>query len=288
MGRGGAGQLLPPFAVIAHNFAQDSENQIHSDSTARRYGFRGGLVPGVADYAYMTRPVVESLGSEWLRRGFAEARFLKPVYDGDRVEARGRVLSAEPLQLEVELFDSAGEKCATLAAGLDETSEPTAIEADDYRAGARLPAPEERPPASLEILAPATVLAALEIPALDETELEALAERYRDDLALYQGDGAVLHPAFLLDRANRILSANVRLGPWIHTASRVRHLEEPDWRRPMQLRGRVSESYERSGHEIVVLDLALFELENGELGKPYAHVLHTAIIRPRPRPGRHG
>ena len=33
---------------IAYNHATESENKIHSDEVARRYGFRGGLVPGYA------------------------------------------------------------------------------------------------------------------------------------------------------------------------------------------------------------------------------------------------
>ena len=32
------------------------------------------------------------------------------------------------------------------------------------------------------------------------------------------------HPAFTLGLANWVLSANVRLGPWIHVESRIRHL----------------------------------------------------------------
>ena len=39
---------------------------IHEDDLARQYGFKGGLVPGVTVYAWMTHPVVEALGVEWL------------------------------------------------------------------------------------------------------------------------------------------------------------------------------------------------------------------------------
>ena len=50
------------YEVRAHNAATASENKIHDDDVARRYGFSGGLVPGVTLYAYMTRPVVDALG----------------------------------------------------------------------------------------------------------------------------------------------------------------------------------------------------------------------------------
>ena len=38
------------YTITAHNPATGSENRIHADDVARRYGFRGGLVPGVTVY----------------------------------------------------------------------------------------------------------------------------------------------------------------------------------------------------------------------------------------------
>jgi len=36
-----------PYRVEAFNTAKASENKIHDDAVARRFGFGGGLVPGV-------------------------------------------------------------------------------------------------------------------------------------------------------------------------------------------------------------------------------------------------
>src|SRR5919199_1920553 len=47
-------------------------------------GNEGGLVPGVTVYAYMTRPVVERWGRDWVERGTMTARFVQPLYDGDQ------------------------------------------------------------------------------------------------------------------------------------------------------------------------------------------------------------
>ena len=66
-----ARQALPPHNVRAHNAATASENKIHDDAVARRHGFAGGLVPGITVFGYLTRPVVETWGSEWLERGCA-------------------------------------------------------------------------------------------------------------------------------------------------------------------------------------------------------------------------
>jgi len=63
-----AGSTLPPYRVSAQMPADTTENKIHEDGLARELGFRGGLVPGVTVYAWMTHPVVAALGVQWLER----------------------------------------------------------------------------------------------------------------------------------------------------------------------------------------------------------------------------
>ena len=70
------------YRVQACNLSLASENKIHDDDVARRFGFAGGLVPGVEVYAYMTHLPVVRWGVAWLERGTAECRFSKPIYDG--------------------------------------------------------------------------------------------------------------------------------------------------------------------------------------------------------------
>ena len=41
------------YRVSAYNTAKQSENKMHDDTMARRFGFSGGLVPGVDVMAYM-------------------------------------------------------------------------------------------------------------------------------------------------------------------------------------------------------------------------------------------
>src|SRR5579884_1892113 len=74
--------------IVAHNDATDSENKIHDDAEARRLGLRGGLVPGVTLYAYLTPLLVDVFGSEWLQEGGATIRFLRPVYEGETITCR--------------------------------------------------------------------------------------------------------------------------------------------------------------------------------------------------------
>ena len=59
---------LPEYRVKARNTSSSSENVIHHDDEARRYGFAAALVPGITIYAYLTHPVVEAFGPAWLAR----------------------------------------------------------------------------------------------------------------------------------------------------------------------------------------------------------------------------
>ena len=105
---------LAPYRVKAFNTAHDSENKIHDDATAKRFGFGGGLVPGVDVYGYMSHMPVMRWGRAWLERGSAECRFLKPVYDGDEATVTATE-TADWLEIAVE---SRGELCATGRASL--------------------------------------------------------------------------------------------------------------------------------------------------------------------------
>ena len=121
---------LPPYRVSAYNTAKSSENKIHDDATAQRFGFRGGLVGGVHVYAYMTHLPVQRWGRAWLERGTGEARFGKPVYEGDVAEITAEE-DAEGLALQVH---SGGVLCATGRAALPAAA--PAVSVADFQRGA--------------------------------------------------------------------------------------------------------------------------------------------------------
>src|SRR3954451_5878165 len=74
---------IETWTVQAYNTAKQSENKMHDDTVARRFGFSGGLVRGVDVMAYMMHLPVARWGRPFLERGSIEARFIKPVYDGE-------------------------------------------------------------------------------------------------------------------------------------------------------------------------------------------------------------
>src|SRR5215213_5911070 len=97
----GGGAALS-YAVRANNLSRASENKIHDDVVAQRFGFTGALVPGVEVHAYACHPVVARWGRDWLARGTIESRFLKPVYDQAEVTATAEPQGDGSLAIRVE------------------------------------------------------------------------------------------------------------------------------------------------------------------------------------------
>ena len=271
--RGVPAQVLPEYRITARNTSKQSENLIHDDATARRYGFGGGLVPGVTVYAYLTHPLVAAFGAAWLERGTAAVRFVKPIFEGDTVVVSGSVTERGATGATVSLVarGGTGEECAVMSATLP-AGLPTPVNVAPYR---EAPLPAERPAASREHFL-ATADLGNPVTPYDEVRAGEYLAKVDDPLPLYRGADARVHPAFYLEQSNRALSGNVRVGPWIHAASAVRHLGSAHVGDTLRTLGRVRSLYEKKGREFVELDLVIV---TGERRRPVAHVLHTAIYR---------
>jgi acyl dehydratase len=263
---------LPEYRIKASNTSSTSENLIHSDETARRYGFAGALVPGVTLYAYLTHPIVEAFGPAWLARGTAHVKLVKPVHDGEELTVTGTIGERDASGVTATVTGRTGSgECVvatvTLPAGL-----PTPVNPAQYP---QAPLPAERPPVSREHLAGLDALGSPE--ALYDAACAAdYVDRVSDTLPVYQGAAGWVHPAFFLQQANRALRDNVRVSPWIHVASVVRHLGGARVGENLQTRGRVRSLFEKKGRELVELDLLIVA---GGSGRPVAHIRHTAIYR---------
>lgn len=266
------GQSLPPYELTAKNYGAAHANKIHSDEGAAEYGFAGALVPGVALYAYLTRPVVDAFGLDWLARGAIRAKFIHPIYDGEQARAEAKVVAADPPAFELQLLNSEGKLSAVATATM-----PEALPSFDPRnyPSRALPPEDARRPATIAAVHVGDVLGSLEFRLDLAGELTRFLEDMADDSPLYRGAEAVCHPAFWIAQANEILMRNFALGMWIHTASETRHLALAKDGERLSLRGRIVDAFERRGHELVTADLAVF----GEAERPIVHIKHTAIIR---------
>lgn len=272
-------EALHDHQVTARNTATASSNKIHDDVVARRYGFRGGLVPGVDVYAYMAHVPAEAWGVPWLERGSLRARFLAPVYEGDDVTvAAGPPAASEAgVVVPLEVRTPEGGVCAVGDAGLP--ADAPALPSPETWAGIEPPAgsaPAGQPPASPETLRAGTALAAARRTFRADRAGEYLAE-ILETLPVFAQDGFA-HPGWLLREANRVLATNVTLGPWIHVESAAQHhgvVRDGD---DVDVRARVTREWEHRGHRFVELDVGIF-VDGDRL---VSHVTHTAIYRPRP------
>jgi acyl dehydratase len=265
------------YRVLAHNTATASSNKIHDDAVARRYGFAGGLVPGVDVYAYMTHPPAEAWGLAWLERGSMRARFLAPVYGGEEVVVGAQQIPAASngQRMSLELHGPDGTVRATGEAELPSDTVPPPTAAD----WPRVEQADDPPEASPASLARGTALALAPHGFHADQAVEYLAE-IGESLPLY-ADQRIAHPGWLLRDANHVLSANVRLGPWIHVESVAQHHSVVHDGDVVHTRATVTREWERKGHRFVELDVSL--LGGGD--REVAHVVHTAIYRPRPKGG---
>src|SRR5215211_1796645 len=116
------------YRIQAYNTAKQSETKMHDDTVAKRFGFSGGLVPGVDVMAYMMHMPVAKWGRAFLERGPIDARFVKPVYDGEIADVTAEEKDGE-LSIEVK---SRGQLCATGSASLPASA--PAISIADYKA----------------------------------------------------------------------------------------------------------------------------------------------------------
>lgn len=252
-------------AVSAFNTATASGNRIHADDVAGKFGFTGGLVPGVDVFAYMAHMPAAHWGRSFLEGGAMEARFTKPVYDGDMATTEAEV-SDDGMTLSLS---ARGVVCAT---GSAEHAARGDVRVDVPHA----PPPDwpDVPAASPESLKPGTVLGTLH-----ETYFSDEARRHlrdvREDHAVFD-EGRIAHPAYLLRRANYVLAYAVRLGPWIHVASRVRFFGPLHDGAPFETRAVVAENVEEKGHLIARLDVAVLSR-----GRPIMAGMHEAIYEPR-------
>jgi len=258
--------LIETYRVEAYNTAKLSENKMHDDAVARRFGFDGGLVPGVDVMAYMMHLPVAKWGRDFLEHGLIEARFVKPVYDGEITDVSGEEADGA---LSIEVV-SRGELCATGTASLPATASRFSI--SDYLEVAPV---SERKPVSTESYALGQWLGSMPRNWAGAAAAEYLDEvRERDPI--FSGEG-LAHPGLLQRVMNKVLVDNAILGPWIHVGSRMQLLSAARSGDEIAARAKVIANYEKKGHRFVELDALV--LANG--CTPLAHCHHVAIYQPR-------
>ncbi len=240
-----------PWSVIAANLPEHAGNPIHTDEGARAAGFPNALVAGVTTYAYLTHPLVEAWGRDWLARGGGEVRFRAPVFAGDAVTC-----AVTPIGDDDRPDDEDDVRVDAICAERAEAPRVTFTAVRD--AG---PPPEPR---RGEALPSRRYL-------LDGYYGHDYGARAGDDLDIYERDGLV-HPAVWPAIANNIFSTDLVNGAWIHTRSVIRHHAAVPAGVDVEVHAVVVDRFERNGERAVV-DVVI-ELDD----EPVVTIEHEAII----------
>jgi acyl dehydratase len=254
------------YRVSAYNTAKQSENKMHDDTVAKRFGFSGGLVPGVEILAYMMHVPVAKWGHDFLERGRIDGRFVKPVYDGELTDVIGEV-QGEQLAIRVE---SRGQLCATGSASLLGAAETVSLDGFPDTPAVATRAPVDANSYTLGKwlgTAPRT---------WDAAALKDYLAEVREADPIYATNGLV-HPGVLQRIMNQVLVQNAILGPWIHVGSNMQLLAAARVGDALAARAKVTANYEKKGHRFVELDAVV--VANGKT--PVARCQHIAIYQPR-------
>ena len=267
------GSFLPEHRIKASIDLSDSINQIQDDEYAQHCGFRAGLVSGTTIFAYMSRPLVELAGKDWLERGSTEVSFLRPIYEGEDIRITGSVSSLSKdgtLQLNYQAINSHGTVCAAGAAHSPPAKAAREPSRADYSAG---PIMLHRP-ISLESLKIGDPLSPITSEFNWNIHWQYCQKAIRDHHPMYE---KTLHPGWLVSRASQILAANYSILAWIDVSCRVQYFNIQEEECDIETRGRIQDKFERDGDHFIVLDLAVFAAT-----RCLATILYTAIFRIAP------
>ncbi|PCJ16724.1 MAG: hypothetical protein COA96_18260 [SAR86 cluster bacterium] len=257
--------------ILALNDAESSENRIHSDDIAAKYGFTGALVSGVNVFGYLTQPMVEAYGEDWLTQGVMDVIFLKPAYQDDLLSIKTDTQNSENHQRHhiTSAFNAQGVLLAKLESWRPE-SLPAINELSSVSGGKN---PEPREVIQWDLIHLQQPAAAhLWQPSKTDNELRIGAQR--DTSAIYSGENGFIHPYYLLDSCNKALMRMFILPAWIHTRSRLTIRQPIKVGQEIDVRAIPIEKWERKGHQFIKLYIAMWV--NGEVA---LEVDHTAIFK---------
>ena len=239
----------------ALNTAPDSENQIHGDELAKKYGFRGGLVPGVTIASYLVHPAIEIWGRDWLERGYANCRITSPLYDKEKFTVSTDRLSAH--HMNSTLVNSLGLATANAEISLNNNllSQPK------IREDCLVESSFKPPLASLK-----------EWERLKKEGCKAFKFHWggEDPLLYLKSENLlpkILQPSkdgyanlcFLLGCSNWILAGNAYMNPWIHLQTKSQNFIPVSFGTNLIAEMSINEAYEKKGHEFIDVDVNLFD-----------------------------
>lgn len=262
--------IIEELEIRALNDAESSENRMHSDEVASKYGFSGALVSGVNVFGYLTQPLSRELGGTLLERTTFDVKFLKPAYHNELLLISTEELGADidKTQFKSSAFNQQGILLAELESSLWNHNPPVSEPHPALQQSAQTTRSEicwDR--INVSVAAPDY----LWIPSEEDNRQRVNAQR--DKASIYQGACTYIHPYYLLDACNKALMRMFILPAWIHVGSTLSIKLPIRSGQEITVRTVPTEKWERKGHQFIRLSIAMIVKE-----KIAAEITHTAIF----------
>lgn len=263
-----------PYHAVARIPYHDSNNRMHSDGLPQQLGFRGPLVLGLATYGNMTRALVGELGERWLGRAVIDVKFLSVVCQGDtlRIETERVEGGADCFKVTAYNETNDGKTAAYM-----ETSMPGTMPSVDAAANLSPvewtgPVTQRRTWDVVVVGSPYRSLKSV----LTEADNMHWCGVLGDDLPIYAGNVAPLHPTHVLRQVQLASTNQYRGDNAVHASTRAvvrKMLRIGD---PIEMLTVPTQKWEKKGNHWVTLYCCI-----RSRGEVCAEIYHTQIFKLR-------
>jgi acyl dehydratase len=253
----------------AVNIASESENRIHADDEARRYGFKGGLVPGIGTFAYVCEALRQYTSDSWLTGGFTTARFSGPIYDGETIT----------VHVESDEGGGQGRFVVTNQAGRPSAEGRYSESPSPLYRGRKPQLKAQEPWSEPKQMLGSTLVDLEQLGSVAQTVTAEDVSEFLTNLGLdpapYLATGRA--PVSYVARLYVSLMRNnfVRVGPSIHAGLDLQVQRPVEFGETLNLRSRVDNLYRRAGQNYWAYETGYFDAED----KPAVWTLQHAIYQ---------
>ena len=259
-------------AYLGHEDSPEISNPIHSTEVAKAYGFSGPLVGGVTVWGWATDTILEALGEQWLKVGWAEYSFRQPTMPGDEMLIRATEDDASD-SWSVEMLNQDNVSCVIGKVGLGKAEWSNEF----VRSGSFTPTGDEQKKKSLtlESAEVGNDWAAMKVDFTKDVASEFTSEKQQTDNPLFVGSKPIAHPSWTAGWAEQIMRHNYDIPTSMHTKSRIQHLNVIPAGTQVTGGAHMVGAYERKAHHFVNFDVLLRDQNEEDI----AQLRHWTIFK---------
>lgn len=265
---------ISDFSILAFNNAQSSENRIHSDEIAAKFGFKGALVSGANLFGYLSQPLVAHYRESWLQTNIINVEFIKPAYQDDLLTIKTKDLSCDSSSRAhcTYMYNAENQLLAKL-----KSSQPDQLpEVNQLAQIYRKPEELKRQEISWDIINENKPWPTYVWKPTQEDNLQRVSTQ-RDQCAIYQSTRGHIHPYYLLESCNKALMRKFIMPAWIHTGSRLILRKPLQVGQTIEIRTTPAQKWERKGHQFVKLYIAMLTDNTVALEAEHIAIFKIAI-----------